>query len=141
MRRLSFLLMVLALIVGVSGCEVTVTNTPVGSVADDGSVYLGWTLISHRKDKGSMSVGKQHGQFSSLRFAVKKRVLNIHRLVVHFGNGEKWSPQLRPHFPAGAWSRDIDLPGGKRFIRKVVVFGKSAGKRGRMAKFELYGRR
>ncbi len=141
MRRLSYLLMCLALFVGLIGCEVTVTNTPVGSVADDGSVYLGWTLISRRKDRDSLSVGKEHGQFSSLRFHVKKRVLNIQRMVVHFGNGEKWSPKLRPHFPAGAWSRDIQLPGGKRFIRKVVIVAKSAGKRGRMAKFELFGRR
>ena len=50
--------------------------------------------------------------------------LELHDIVVHFGNGQRWSPNMRHVFREGSRSRAIDLPGDVRFIRKVdLVYG------------------
>jgi hypothetical protein len=143
MRRAMMLLLTLCFaLLGLSGCTMTVTSVPVGSVAEDGSVYLGFTLISHKPDKDFMLIGSEQGTFASVRLHVTSHDLNLERMVITFGNGEQWSPPLRERFAKGSWSREIALPGkGPRHIRKVVFVGKATGKSGLMAKVELYGRR
>lgn len=142
MRRAMMLVSALFFVLfALSGCTVNVTSVPVGAVAEDGSVYLGFTLISHKKDKDFLLIGAEHGAFASVRLHVTSHELQLERMVVTFGNGEQWSPPLRQRFAKGSWSRDIALPGKARNIRKVVFVGKATGKKGLMAKVELYGRR
>ncbi len=126
---------------GLGGCTVTVYNTPVGTVVEDGSVYLGWTLISRKKGKDWIGIGKDQGKFSSLRFRVSKRPFAVQKMVVTFGNGQKWSPKLRPKFGKDSWSRELKLPKGQRFVKKVTFFGRSVGKRGGMSRVDIYGQR
>ncbi|MBI4702688.1 MAG: hypothetical protein HY744_16320 [Deltaproteobacteria bacterium] len=138
MRRIAFLVLSAVLLAG--GCVVTVESTPVGTVAADGSVYLGWTLISHKKEADWMLVGVEHGDFSSLRLHVTKAGLVLDRMVVAFGNGEQWNVPVPRELGQGAWSPEIKLPGARR-IRKVTFFARTKGKGGLMAHVDLYGRR
>ncbi len=140
MKRVILCLLVALFLLPTSGCSVTVGGGDTGKVLEDGSVYLGWTLISRKKGKDFMLIGEEYGAFASIRFQVTGRPLHVRQLVVTFGNGEKWSPPLKPEFHKGEWTREIALP-GKRHIRKITFFGHARGKKGRMAKVEVYGRR
>ena len=46
----------------------------------------------------------------------------MHKLVVHYGNGETENIEPRNNFSAGSESRVIDLPGNKRVIQKIVFW-------------------
>ena len=46
----------------------------------------------------------------------------MHKLVVHYGNGETENIEPRNNFSAGSESRVIDLPGNKRDIQKIVFW-------------------
>ena len=46
----------------------------------------------------------------------------MHKLVVHYGNGETENIESRNNFSAGSESRVIDLPGNKRDIQKIVFW-------------------
>ena len=46
----------------------------------------------------------------------------MHKLVVHYGNGETENIELRNNFSAGSESRVIDLRGNKRVIQKIVFW-------------------
>jgi hypothetical protein len=140
MRRLSFLLLCAVLAFGLCGCTATVTSTPVGTVMEDGSVYLGFTLVSRKKDKDWMLVGEEHGYFNGLRFNVKDRPLQVQKMVVTFGTGEEWTAPVKGRFTKGSWSEEITFPGA-RTIRKVTFHGRAQGKKAGMAKVSLYGRR
>jgi len=128
-------------LLGLGGCTVTVYDTPVGTVVEDGSVYLGWTLISRKKGKDWIAIGEEQGKFSSLRFKVSKRPLEVDKVVVTFGDGQKWSPKLPSQLGPDSWSQELKLPKGQRLVRKVTFFGRSTGKKGGMARVDIYGRR
>lgn len=139
MRRITLLLLCLAVALGLSGC--TIHTTSAGAVMADGSVYLGFVLASRKKvDKDWMLVGQEHGYFSSLRFKIEDRPYQLDKLVVTFEGGERWTAPLSQEFAAESWSPEIQLP-GQRLIHKVSFYGKAGGKKGLMAKLSLYGRR
>jgi hypothetical protein len=140
MLRLSLLLLCAVLAFSLAGCTATVTSTAPGTVAQDGSVYLGFTLVSRKQGKDWMLVGERHGYFSSLRFSVEDRPLAVDKMVLEFGDGEQWTAPVSGEFPAGGWSPEIKLP-EPRTISKVTYYGKAKGKKGLMAKVSLYGRR
>ena len=106
----------------------------------DGSVYLGFDLVSRKQGKSWMLVGEKHGHFSSLRFRVENRPLTLDKMVVEFGGGQKWTAPVNGTLEPGAWSDELSLPAPKT-IHKVTFHGKSGGKKGQMAKVSLYGRR
>ena len=59
-------------------------------------------------------------------------------MVVVFGDGTSFSPDTRLTFGQGSWSRDIDLPGGNRVIKRVEFrYGNLPG--GGRAQLELWG--
>jgi hypothetical protein len=140
MSRFISLLLCVAFIVGLAGCTIHDRSTPKGTVMQDGSVYLGWTLISRKQGDDWMLVGAKHGYFSSLRFNVEDRPIKIDKLVVEFGGGEQWTAPAKGKFQPGAWSDEIPFPAPKT-IEKVTFYGKAGGKKAGMAKVNLYGRR
>ncbi len=124
-----------------SACVVTTTTRDVGSVAADGSVYLGWHLIardnkSNVNDEETYDVGAQLGNFSALRLHADKPIQFAQVLVI-FANGERWVAPAPPELGTDAWSQPIPLPGGPRAIHSVVVTGKSATSL--LARLEIHG--
>jgi hypothetical protein len=140
MLRLSLWLLGAALAFPVTGCTATVTSTAPGTVAQDGSVYLGFTLVSRKQGEDWMLVGERHGYFSSVRFSVEDRPLGLDKMVLEFGGGEQWTAPLSGEFAPGSWSPEVQLPSPKT-IRKVTYYGRTKGKKGLMAKVSLYGQR
>ena len=140
-RRLFILLAALSTLSLLSGCVINVQRVEPGTKAKDGSVYLGFDLVSSKKrDKDFTTVKKELGKFSKFRLHVSKAPANIKRLTLHFGNGDKFNVRLKPRFGKNDWSRWVDLPGGKRRIKKIVVVASRAAKKGRWPKLEYYAR-
>jgi hypothetical protein len=141
MRRVFVLFTALLALSFLSGCVVNVRSVEAGTKAKDGSTYLGFDLISkRRKDKDFTHVGAKIGKFSKFRLLVDNAPVHVQRLTLVFGNGDKWNVPLKKKFKRNTWSRWVDLPGGKRHIRKIVVVARGMKKKGRMPKLAYYAR-
>jgi hypothetical protein len=103
-----------------------------------------WELLGVRKvnyglDRDEIVVTRSEGLFTGIKIKVKGGAVNMHRLVVHYGNGEKDEFELRENFRAGSESRIIDLPGNKRVIRKVDFLYDTKDVAARKGVVELWG--
>ncbi len=104
-----------------------------------------WELLGRRDvdfkgDRDTISVGQSKGQFKQLRIVVKGGSLEMHDMVVTFGNDSKFSPELRHNFDENSSSRVIDLPGDKRNIRRIDFSYRSSNRRQGKANVAVYGR-
>jgi hypothetical protein len=61
-------------------------------------------------------------------------------MVVTFGDGQTFSPQIRQRFDENTTTREIDLPGDRRVIRSVDFNYRSLNRREGRATVYLYGR-
>jgi hypothetical protein len=101
---------------------------------------LGQRKVNFKVDKDEIGVGRFEGFFDALRLKVKKGPINMHKMVVHFHNGETREIELRDNFTAGSESRIIDLPGNRRIIDKVVFWYDTKDFANSKAIVELWGR-
>ena len=83
---------------------------------------LGTKKVNYGVDRDEILVTAQEGRFTGLKLMIKDSPINMHKLAVHFGNGEVEEIELRENFRAGSESRVIDLPGNRRIIRKIVMW-------------------
>ena len=98
--------------------------------------HLGSRKVSLRGEKDTISV-KEDGKIRSFLFAPSGGSIEVYDIVVHFGNGEKYSPKTRLKFGANSKSRNIDLPGKSRRVLKIDFYYKSKNKG---AKIHVYGK-
>lgn len=104
-----------------------------------------WELLGSRKvnytlDKDEILVTAKEGAFSAVKIIVKKGGINLHRVAVHFGNGEVEELDVRENIPADGESRVLDLPGNKRIIKKVVFWYDTKNYANQKATVHLWGR-
>lgn len=104
-----------------------------------------WELLGSRKvnytlDRDEILVTAKEGAFSALKIVVKKGGLSLHRVAVHFGNGEVEELEVRENIPADGESRVMDLPGNKRIIKKVVFWYDTKNYADQRATLNLWGR-
>ena len=105
----------------------------------NGFVYLGERTVNGGVDHDVIHVGRKDGQFHEIMVVVERAPIEMFDLVVTFGNGERYEPKTRLMFGPDSTSRNIDLPGGARFIKRVDFrYGNLVG--GAQAKVELWGR-
>ncbi len=83
---------------------------------------LGVKKVNYGLDRDEIDVTAGEGMFTGIKLKVKHSPINMHRLAVHFGNGEVQEFELRDNFRAGSESRILDLPGNRRVIRKIVIW-------------------
>lgn len=114
-----------------------VTDGPYG---DRGWELLGERVAEFKVDRDRIEVGRSEGRFSKLRVAVKGAPLEMYDMVVTFGDGTTFSPNIRHHFNENSWSHEIDLPGDRRAIRSVDFRYRSPDRREGRATLLLYGR-
>lgn len=95
--------------------------------ADAKPVLLGEKEVTFRVDRDEIIVGLREGRFSKLLFEVEKNDLEMLSVQVTYGNGKTDTIPLRHLFKEGSRSRVIDLPGGKRIIRRITFFYKTTG--------------
>jgi hypothetical protein len=66
------------------------------------------------------------GPYNKLRLSVHKRAVQFSRVFVEFRNGDRIEVPVRERIHAGGQSRVIDLPGRGRYIKKVILWYKTA---------------
>jgi hypothetical protein len=105
----------------------------------NGYVYLGERFVNGGYDHDVIHVGRQDGRFTSIMLVVENAPVEMFDIDITFGNGERTRIPTRLVFGPETTSREIGLPGGARFIRRVDFrYGNLPG--GGQAKVELWGR-
>ena len=100
---------------------------------------LGERMVDGKLDKDTIGVGRDDGRFSEIQLKVEGSALEMFDVLVTFGDGTTFSPPTRLTFGKGTTSRVIDLPGGKRAIKRVdFKYGNLPG--GGRAQVELWAR-
>jgi hypothetical protein len=133
MLRRRMILAVLVVIVGAAG---TLS-------AQRGRAWelLGSRNVSDRADHDTLTVTGSKGTFTAIKFEVRRKAVDFHRVVIHFGNGDDQKVELRNTIPAGGESRVIDIEGRDRVIRSIDFWydAKTLG-RGGQATVRVLGR-
>ena len=128
-------------------CAVT-TNAPNASAAAPESTTrdvrggwekLGARVVEGRVDRDVIEVGARDGRFSAIQLQVDGSALVMFDVKVVFGDGSVFEPKTRLAFDKNTRSRDIDLPGERRVIKRVEFkYGNLPG--GGRAQVELWGK-
>lgn len=126
---------------GASGCVVTVQE---GSDSGDrklerkGWVKLGERLVNGKADRDGIQVGGIEGTFRRVFIVVEHSSIELYDMDIEFGNGDHYSPKMKARFGENERSKQIDLPGADRTIRRVTFkYGNLPG--GGAATVELWG--
>jgi hypothetical protein len=111
----------LCTIAGLLTLAITVPKSaiPISQAAVKEWVLLGERSVSDRVDHDTIPVTIARGNFHRLKITVRQHPIRILHLVVHYGNGNPDTLEIRQLIPAGGESRAIDLRGGDRVIRKI----------------------
>lgn len=104
-----------------------------------------WEKLGERKvnlglDHDRIVVGAGDGIFSKLKIRVRNSGINLHKMVVYYGNGEKQELEVREEIQKGGESRVIDLDGRKRVIKEVDFWYDTKGIINDKAVVALWGR-
>jgi hypothetical protein len=83
-------------------------------------VLLGSKSVSLSGDRDIVSA-RGEGTFSRIRLCVHQRAVHFYDLDVVFGNGARQDLQIRRVIGPGDCTRAIDIRGGRRLIRQVVL--------------------
>jgi hypothetical protein len=129
-RRLELAIALFLLMVGLAG------------VADaaQGWEMLGRQQVDFKSDHDRINVGRKEGRFKQLQIRVQGAPVEMEKLVVTFDNDEKFSPELRHRFDEKSKSRNIDLPGNRRAIKRIDFNYRSVDRRQGKATVEVYAR-
>ncbi len=129
-------------LVALASMSFKMAETPATSLTADQDPWemLGMRKVNYGLDRDEIVVTRAEGVFTALQIRVKGSPINMHKVVVHFGNGETQEFELRENFRAGSVSRVLDLPGNRRVIRKVVFLYDTKNLAGRKAVVQLWGR-
>jgi len=112
-----------------------------GSPGSEGWEVIGARQVSFRADHDVVAAAGNRA-YRSLMFEVDGGDLEMFNVKVTFANGESFSPDTRFHFDANSRSRNFDLPGTLRDIRRVDFYYRSVkgGGDGR-ATIRVFGRK
>jgi hypothetical protein len=112
---------------------------PAGAMSAQDWELLGRRQVDFKAERDTISV-KHKGSFRQLRLVVKGGSIELYDMVVTFGNGEKFRPELRHRFDENSSSRIIDLPGERRVIQRIDFRYRSTDRTEGKATVEVYGR-
>ena len=101
---------------------------------------LGSREVDYGRDQDTIDVGRSEGRFKQLQIRVTGAPIELSDMVVTFGNDEKFDPNLRHRFDEGSGSRNIDLPGDRRTIKRIDFRYKSINRREGKGRVEVYAR-
>lgn len=101
---------------------------------------LGSKKVDYKIDRDVIRVGANDGRFTKLKVVVKGGGLNMHKMIVEYGNGTKDNIPLKQTFKNNG-SRIIDLEGNKRVIKDITFFYDTKNKAKRKATVHVFGHR
>ncbi len=102
--------------------------------------HLGTRTVNYRLDKDVIKVTAREGGFRKLKINVTGGSLNMHKMIVQYGNGKKDVIQLRHNFSRKSATRVLDLKGGKRVIRDITFFYDTKNSSRNRAKVHVFGK-
>ena len=98
---------------------------------------LGERWVQGHVDRDVINVQRRE-RYSRIKIVVEHSAVELYDVIIHFGNGEVFSPGTRLIFGQGSTSREIDLPGGLRNIDRIDFrYGNLPG--GGKAQVEVWG--
>ncbi|WP_108804137.1 DUF2541 family protein [Aquimarina sp. Aq107] len=102
--------------------------------------HLGSRTVNYKIDRDVIKVTAKDGAFKKLKVKVTNGSINMHRIVVQYGNGEKQVIQVKKNFKKGSATRVIDLKGNKRIIRDITFFYDTKNFSKNRAKVHVFGK-
>lgn len=133
MRKIVSVFVMMAIFIGAS--QFTATAQQRGDW-----VKLGMKKVDYKLDRDVIPVGIKEGSFNKLRVRVTGAPLNMHKMVVKYGNGSSEELALRHNFAKGSATRVIDLKGGNRIITQIVFWYDSKNAANRRATVHVWGK-
>lgn len=131
----------LSLLFVISLAFAALSFTPAGAPAANGGwEKLGSKKVNYSLDHDVIHVGKREGNFKKLKITVTGGSLNMHKMVVEYGNGDKDEIELRHNFGKGSTSRLIDLKGGERYIKDITFWYDTDNHSNKKAIINVFGR-
>lgn len=102
---------------------------------------LGSKKVSYKLDRDVLKVGLQKGTFTKLKVVVTHGNLNMHKMIVEYGNGTKDVIPLKHNFKKGSDTRVIDLEGGNRKIKDITFWYDSKNNSKKRAAVTVFGKK
>jgi hypothetical protein len=102
---------------------------------------IGTTHATNAADHDAIVVKGSHDDFRKIKFRVKDAPLNLRRMIVTYDNGTKEDINTRDDIPKGGESRDIDLHGGQRSLKRIDFWYDTKGWMNGTADVTVYGLR
>ena len=91
----------------------------------DNWVYLGQAHVDGQHDHDNIEVGKAAGRYRFLQVRVHNAPIEFDRIVVHYGNGQAETLQVRDVIRKGSHSRAIPLAGDRIVQSLELWYGKA----------------
>lgn len=104
-------------------------------------VKLGAKKVNYKLDRDVIRVGPNDGTFTKLKVLVTGGSLNMHKMIVEYGNGTKDVIPLKHTFSRKSSSRVIDLQGGNRVIKDITFWYDSKDLSRNRATVHVFGRK
>lgn len=115
-------------------------NLHAASVHPPNWEMLGSRQVKYGVDHDVIMVTAQEGRFTAVKLMVKRGGINMHKMVIHFGDGSRQDVELRNNIPAGGESRVINLEGERRVINRVEFWYDTKNLAPGKAVVQLWGR-
>jgi hypothetical protein len=108
------------------------------SARADNWVYLGQAHVDGQHDHDNIEVGKAAGRYRFLQVRVNNAPIEFDRIVVHYGNGQAETLQVRDVIRKGSRSRAIPLA-GDRIVQSLELWYGKARPASRRPEVSLFG--
>ncbi|MCH2081802.1 MAG: DUF2541 family protein [Saprospiraceae bacterium] len=123
----------------------TISSMSASFPAEKLKAFGGWELLGKKKvnyglDRDEIMVTAKEGLFSKLHLSVKRAPINLHKLRIHFANGQTQNVEIRKNIAKGGKTRVIDITGGKRVIKKVVMWYDTKNRAKTRAVVQVFGK-
>src|SRR5262249_26139302 len=105
-----------------------------------GWVFLGVAHVDGQHDHDNIEVGPAAGRYTALQIRVRHAPIEFDHIVVHYGNGQAETLQVRDVIPAGSQSRAIPLA-GDRIVQSLELWYSKANPVSVRPEVKLWGRR
>lgn len=117
---------------------VTNITPPRPAVDMTGWQRLGERWVNAGVDRDTFLINNQTARYDSLRIKVEQSELVLYDMIVTFDDNSTFAPKMRHTFGKDAVSPPIDLPGGRRRLKKVEFRYRNVAA-DRRAQVELWG--
>jgi hypothetical protein len=126
----------------IGGLVVTAFVSATAQAKDDADKdwkVLGEAKVEQRGETDEIKVGADEGVFKRIKLEVRGSDVEFKKVTVVYENGDPEQIDVRDKVKRGGQTRAIDLKGGHRAIKKVVLLYKTTGDTDRDARVILLG--